>query len=309
MITLTGDNDFGRQQALETLIADFEAEHGALAIERLEGSDTTRAAIEAALQSIPFLASRKLVVLKEPSKLVEFSDHAEHILADVPESTDVIIVEPKLDKRKVYYKVLQKQTDFQNFAALDEQGLAKWLVERAHHAQATISMADARYLIERVGANQLLLANELDKLTLYDPKITRQTIELLTEASPQSSVFQLIEAAVMGKPAAALKLYAEQRAQKVEPAQIIALLTWQLHTLAVLKAAQQQAPDDIAKQAGLNPFVVRKNQSIAQRLSLQQLTELANELLQIDVALKRSYLDADEALQGYLLHLARSTSS
>lgn len=309
VITLTGGNDFGRQQALTALVSGFESEHGALAVERLEGSDTTPAAIEAALQSIPFLASRKLVILKEPSTNSEFSEQAEHILSDIPESTDVIIVEPKLDKRKSYHKILQKQTDFRDYPLLDGHGLATWLVERAKSQQATLQLADARYLIERVGGDQLLLANELDKLVLYDTQITRQTIELLTEASPQSSVFELVEAAVMGRPAEALKLYAEQRAQKVEPPQIIALLAWQLHILAVLKAARNQTPDDIAKQAGLNPFVVRKNQSIAQRLTLQQVTELASELLRIDTALKRSYLNADEALQDYLLRLARTTSS
>lgn len=309
VITLTGGNDFGRQQALTALVSGFESEHGALAVERLEGSDTTPAAIEAALQSIPFLASRKLVILKEPSTNSEFSEQAEHILSDIPESTDVIIVEPKLDKRKSYHKILQKQTDFRDYPLLDGHGLAAWLVERAKSQQATLRLADARYLIERVGGDQLLLANELDKLVLYDTQITRQTIELLTEASPQSSVFELVEAAVLGRPTEALKLYAEQRAQKVEPPQIIALLAWQLHILAVLKAARNQTPDDIAKQAGLNPFVVRKNQSIAQRLTLQQVTELASELLRIDTALKRSYLNADEALQDYLLRLARTTSS
>lgn len=306
--TLTGNNDFERQQALGSLVSEFEAAHGALAIERLEASDATRSAIEAALQSIPLLASRKLVILKELSNNNELTGEAEHILADIPSSTDVIIVEPKLDKRTSYYKFLQTQTDFRDYLQLDAHELATWLVERAQSQQAVLKPADARYLIERVGEDQLLLANELDKLILYDPNITRQTIDLLTEASPQSSVFELIEATLHGRPTDALALYAEQRAQKVEPPQIIALIGWQLHILAILVAAREQTVEEIAKQAGLNPFVVRKNQSIARQLSLAQVTEFTNELMRIDVALKTSYLNADEALQDYLLRLARATS-
>jgi DNA polymerase-3 subunit delta len=186
---------------------------------------------------------------------------------------------------------------------MDQHGLASWLTAEAKQKDGSLSLADARYLVERVGSNQQLLSNELEKLLLYDSKIDRRTIDLLTDPAPQSTIFQLLEAAFAGHAKTVLKLYAEQRAQKVEPAQVIAMLTWQLHVLAIVKAAGDRSVDTIAKEAKLNPFVIRKSQGIARKLSLSELKELINELLKIDVAMKRTAMDADDALQHYLLKL------
>jgi DNA polymerase-3 subunit delta len=305
IITLTGENSFGLQHELRQLVDTFVAEHGDLALERLDGQEVDFKQIYAALTSLPFLASRKMVVLRQPSSHKQFTEQVEQILGNLPETSDVIVVEPKLDRRLSYYKFLKKQTDYREFPELDINGLSRWLIEAAKAQNSSLSSGNARYLVERVGPKQQLLSNELEKLILYDAKITRQTIDLLTEPTPQSTIFQLLEAAFTGNPKRALELYTEQRALKVEPAQIIAMLAWQLNILAIIMTASDRSPDMIAKEARLNPFVVRKSQSVARNLSLVQLKKLVSELLKIDVATKRTNIDPDEALQHYLLAVAK----
>jgi DNA polymerase-3 subunit delta len=304
--TLTGANSFGLSQELRRLTDAFVAQHGDLALERADGQEAGFDKIREILTSLPFLASQKMVILREPSNNKQFAESAEQILGAVPDTTDVILVEPKIDKRLSYYKFLKKSTDFQEFPELDQNGLAVWLVETAKSQKGSLSLADARYLIERVGLNQQLLSNELDKLLIYNPQISRPTIDLLTEATPQSTIFQLLEAAFAGNTKRTLDLYAEQRALKVEPPQIIAMLAWQLHVLSVIKLAGDGSADQIAKDAKLNPFVVRKSQSIANKLSQGEVRQLVTNLLEIDTASKRTNLDADEALQHYLLSLTEN---
>jgi DNA polymerase-3 subunit delta len=304
VITLTGENSFGLGRELGQLVGAFVAEHGDLALERLDGQEADFDRLRAALAGLPFLASRKLVVLRQPSAQKQFAEQAEQILGSLPDTNDVIIIEPKLDKRLAYYKLLKNKTDYRDFTELDSNGLARWLVETAKAAGGSLSPAEARYLVERVGTNQQLLSNELAKLLLYDTAISRRTIDLLTGPAPQGTIFQLLEAAFAGDRRRALSLYAEQRALKVEPQQIIAMLAWQLHVLAVLKAAGDRPADAIAREARLNPFVVRNSQAIARQLSLAQLKKLVNDLLKIDIASKRTAVDADEALQHYLLVVA-----
>ena len=82
------------------------------------------------------------------------------------------------------------------------------------------------------------------------------------------------------------------------------MLAWQLHVLAIIKTAGDRSADQIAKDARLNPFVVRKSQNIARNLTPQELRTKISELLTIDTGSKRTNLDADEALQHYLLTLA-----
>lgn len=302
--TLTGENSFSLQAELTKLMRDFIELHGDLALERLDGAEAELNRISEALTSLPFLASAKMVILRAPSTNKEFVEQFEQLLSDVPETTDVILVEPKLDKRLAYYKWLTKNTDFHEFSQLDAAQLASWLTAQATDRGGRLSPSDARYLIERVGTDQQLLSNELDKLLLYNPTITRSTIELLTDAAPQSSIFELLEAAFAGQHKKVLQLYADQRAQKVEAPQIIAMLAWQLHVLAIIKTAGDRSADQIAKDARLNPFVVRKSQNIARRLTLQDLKSKISDLLEVDVKSKRTNLDIDEALQHYLLTIS-----
>lgn len=303
LTTLTGENSFLLQAACKRLIADFVAEHGDMALERLDGQEAPYDRMREALESLPFLASKKLVVLDSPSANKEFIEKAEGLLSGVPETTDVIIVEPKPDKRTSYFKFLKKSTELKMFDELDEFGLAKWLIDAAKERGGTLGQADAKFLVGRVGANQRLLSNELDKLLNYAPNITHETIELLTNETPQSTIFELLDAALAGNIKKALELYEEQRALRVEPQQIIAMLGWQLHVLAVVKTAGERDAATIAKEAKLNPFVVRKSQGLARRMSLSDIKKLVHDTLELDIRLKSEPIDADDALQHLLMSI------
>ena len=303
VITITGSNEFGRSTELRRVVSDFVELHGDLALERLDGEEHEFARIQEALTSLPFLVNKKMVVLQRPSGNGQFVEAAEGLLAGLPDTTELVLVDPKLDKRSSLYKLLKKQTDFRDFTALDEAQLARWLCNEARAAGAELSLADARYLIERVGRNQQLLAGELEKLRLYDPAITRASIELLTDMAPQSTIFALIEAAFAGNRQRALALYDEQRLLKVEPIQIIAMFAWQLHVLALVCAAKGQTAEQIAAAAKLNSYTVSKTMRLNQRISLSQVKQLVDELVSIDQRSKRESLDLDEALRTFIVRL------
>jgi DNA polymerase-3 subunit delta len=303
IVTLTGTNDFARSAELRKLVTAFVAEHTDMGLERLDGDEHDAARMRESTSAMPFLTARKMVVLREPGKQKAFAEHITDVLQDAADTTDLIIVEPKLDKRMAYYKTLKKETDFRELNELDAGGLARWAGEYAKARGGTLAAGDARGLVDRIGANQQLLQQELDKLLAYDLNVTHQNIGLLTEATPQSTVFELLDAAFAGRTKRAFELYREQRALKVEPQAIIAMLAWQLHVLAVIKTAGARSAEDIARAAKLNPYVVRKSQALARGLSLSALKAKIAALLELDLNLKTKSMDADEALQLYLLTL------
>jgi DNA polymerase-3 subunit delta len=298
LTTLTGENGFGLSQALRRVVDEFVAEHGDLGLVQLDGEETTYEQVREALESMPFLASRKLVVLRTPGAQKEFVERAQDLLTDVPEQIDVVIVEPKLDKRSSYYKWLKAHTDYQSFDQLDAGGLTRWLVSLAKHQGATLSSADARYLVERAGADQQLLGNELDKLISYSDTISRQSIDLLVEPAAQSTVFELLDALFEGNNQRAVRLYAEQRIMGVDPQQIIAMLGWQLHVLALVTAGRDKPDATIASEARISPYVVGKTRGLSRRLSGGQVRELVTQVLEIDAQSKRGAMDPDQALQN-----------
>ncbi len=302
MITiLTGENSFMLQRELRRIVGDFVAEHTDVALEQLDGEEAEFDRIRESLQSLPFLSTKKLVVLRAPSANKQFIEQAQELLTEVPETTDVVIVEPKLDKRLSYYKFLKKQSGYAEFAQLDNLQLSKWLVASAKEQGGSISQADATYLVNRVGINQQLLGNELAKLIQFNTSVTKQSIDDLTEREPQSTIFELLDAALAGQHKKALGLYQEQRAMKVEPQQILALLGWQLHVMALVKTAGDLDPGAIASRAKLNPFVVRKTQGIVGRMSTADLKKLIHEVFTLDIRLKSESIDADEALQNLIV--------
>lgn len=305
IITLTGENSFGLQGELRRLVVDFVAEHGDMALEQLEGDTADVARINEALQSVPFLSSKKLVVLRAPSLNKQFVEKVADILRDLGDATDVVIIEPKLDKRLAYYKFLKKSTDFRDFAAMDERALSRWLSEAATARGGKLAMADANYLVERVGADQQLLANELDKLLLYQPEISHATIDLMTDKAFQSKIFDLLDAAFAGNKRRTMELYEEQRSLKVDPLQIIAMLAWQLHILALLVYAGNRSADAVAGEAKISPYTARKSQATARKLSKADIKRYVADLLDIDKRARREPIDLDAALQLYLLNVGR----
>ncbi len=291
------------QVELRRLIDRFVKDYGDFGLEKLDGEEVGYERMTESLQSMPFLAGRKLVVLRSPSAQKAFTEQFEQLLPSIPEETDVIVVEPKLDKRTAYFKALKRLTEFSEFHELDERSLMSWLMSEATARGGKLSSGDARYLLSRLGPNQQLLSNELDKLLSYQPQISKESIDLLTEPLPQSSIFDLLDTAFRGQRGQALQLYREQRALKVEPQQILAMLAWQLHVLAIIKTAGERNVDDIARSAKLNPFVVRKSQALARKIRFEELRSLVRRSTELDARLKSSAIDADEALQNLLLEL------
>lgn len=304
IVCLTGENDAARSSALTQFIDTFVEKQGDMAVERLDGEEVNYERMAAAASSLPFLVPRKLVLLRTPGANKEFAEKLEAFVDAVAETNDVLIVEPKLDKRLSYYKQLKKLTDFREFAVLDAAGLARFAVEYVKMRGGSLALADARFLVERIGTNQLSLTHELDKLLTHGAQITRAAIEALTEQTPQSSVFELLDAAFIGDTKRAMALYEEQRAMQVEPQQILAMLIWQINILAIVKAAGQRSPDEIAREAKLSPYTVKKTAGLAHRVSYQRLKELVTLLRELDIRMKSEAVIPDEVIRYYLLQLA-----
>jgi DNA polymerase-3 subunit delta len=301
--TLSGTNYYLLKKRLDEIVSKFVAKHGEFALERIDAEETEPQAILEAVQSMPFLATRKLVVVRNLGSNKAASGQIEQIISSAGDSTELIFYEPSPDKRSSYYKLLKSKTQFEEFKELDSRELAKWLSQEAKSLGGELSLGDANYLVERVGQNQQQLASELQKLIIYSSKITRTTIDLLTQKTPQSKVFDLLDAAFGGNKALALELYEEQRIQKVEPQAIIAMMAWQLKLLALAKTGGQRTPQQIAKDAGLSPFPVIKAQNLAHKIDNQKLVDMVSEALAIDEKGKSTMIDLDEALKTYIITL------
>lgn len=301
IITIYGENSFGVRRRLNDLINAFTNKNGELALEKFDAEESETQSIIESIKALPFLSPRKMVVVRNGAGNSEFAGQIEQIIGSFPSSTDLILYEPKIDKRSSYFKMLQKHTKLENYPNLDKAKLAKWLVDEAKKQNSKLSLADASYLVERLGENQEMLFNELSKLAIYDSDISKENINLLTEPTPQSKVFDLLDAAFGGQKSKALELYADQRAQKVEPAMILAMIGWQLRLMSFVKLAGSRKPTQIAKDSGVNPYPLNKARALASKISDKELKGMVDKAAEIDIKSKTAGLDLDEALKTYIV--------
>lgn len=304
-IALSGANAFLRNEKLQQLTQNFVKEHGDLALEKIEAEATEYNQIIGAVESLPFLASKKMVILHDLSLNKEASEKLEDLIRLAGDTTDLVIVESKVDKRSAYFKQLKKTTDFHEFNELDDSTMTNWLVNEAQALGATLTRSDASYLVQRVGVNQLKLSHELQKLIQYNPRITKQTINELTAENPSSTIFNLIDSIFSGNVAHAMRIYDEQRQQKVEPQAIQGMLVWQMHAVAIAASAPSSVNTaQIAKDSSMSPYVIQKSQRIAQAMGRTKVIEFMKLLRDFDYRSKREVFDYDEALRYAILSLA-----
>jgi DNA polymerase-3 subunit delta len=300
IISLVGRNDFLRQRKLQQLTAQFLKKENELALERIDASEAEFNQILDAVQSVPFLASKKMVVVRELSANKQAAQNIEQLISAVSPTTELIVVEPEPDKRTAYFKELKRLTELEEFNELDIHQLTRWLMDEAKNHNVNLSQNTAGLLVERIGTNQAILASELDKLITYNPDVSQESIELLTEKNPQSKVFDLLDAMFGGNKQKAMQLYDEQRAQKVEPQAILALIVWQLQMLTLAKLGTGKTSTQIAQEAKVSPYPLTKAQALAAKLSTAKLHEMIEEALQIDYRSKTRGLDLDEALKTFI---------
>lgn len=283
--TLCGENTFEVRQALDTVVTAFVQQHGANAVERLEGAATTVTQLREAVSAVSLFAPQRLVVLKNPSANKELFAALDELVSAVPDGSTLVVVDGSLDKRTKTYKTLKAATDFREFAALSEPQLLKWMQQKVSEGKGEMTPAAARLLLEYVGTDQWQLASEIEKLLACQSKITEETIRALVTPNLQASAFALLDAALAGRAEAAQRQLRQLRASS-DPYEFFGLLVWQANALALVAAAPKMSSAELASQSGLKPFVVQKSQGLVGRMGTAKVRAIVEVLATLDMQLK-----------------------
>lgn len=250
----------------------------------------------------PFLVESKLVILNQPSETAELRDFLTEKFKEVPETTHLVIVEGKVDKRTGYYKQLKKYGE--EMKPLDERQVTEWVNMTVKDRGGKLGFKQTQMLVRRAGTDQWRLHNELEKL-LPLGDVSLEQIEELVELNPQDTIFSLLDELTRGNTQTAVSYYDSLRAQQLEPLYIMSMLTWQMENILLVASAGQRNDNEIARDAGINPYVVQKTRSVAGKLGRKSLEKALELLINTDEKLKTTAIDADEALKLLLVNLSR----
>ncbi len=296
-----GENWFGLHSEVEDLISTHINNHGQYSVEKIDGASADYSLVSNSLQSVSMFEESKLVVIYDLSQNKELAEKIKELTNTLSDSTELIIVESSIDKRSSYYKYLKTLKDFKEFKDLPESELPRWAVDFTTNQNGTIDYADANYLVQRVGANQTILSQELTKLVQYSPEVSRDNIDNLTDENPTSTIFNLIDAVFSGDKKKAIDIYSQQRLSKVEPQAISGMMIWQLHLVALCLYSRGKSAQQLSSESGASSYAISKAQIIAQRMGPDRLKKSLDLLRSIELTSRRQNYDYDSALKLAIL--------
>ncbi|MBM7691829.1 DNA polymerase-3 subunit delta [Peribacillus deserti] len=283
--------------------------------------DLEETPIEAALEDVetlPFLGERKLVFLqnaffltaeKNKSKVEHEVSRLEAYLADPAPYSIVAITAPyeKLDERKKITKELKRKTTILEAKKLNEQELRVWVRERAAASNVQIEEAAINLLMEISGTNLMLLANEIEKLSLYaeEKLINTEMVEKLVAKSFEQNIFTLIDKILQRKIEPALTIYYELLRQNEEPIKILSVMAGQIRMLYQVKELVRQGygQQKIASVLKVHPYRVKLALEKAGSFSEKELIRLIYQLAEADYQMKTGQAEKRLAIELILLKM------
>lgn len=254
MITvLTGENNFEITRATEQIVASFDG-----AAEKIDGTELELKQLPDLLMGGTLFADKRLVIIKNISENKALWAVLTDWLPRVSEDVQLVLVDEKLDKRTKTYKNLQKYADVHEFKLWSERDSSqaeKWTTEEAKNLGFELDKDNARLLVARVGVDQWLLWQALQKLAVAK-EVTSVVIEELIDANPTENVFNLFEAALKSD-ARRVKQMIETLQLSEDPYRLFGLMSGQAFQLLGLTLTERSSVE-VAKDLGAHPFVLQK---------------------------------------------------
>jgi DNA polymerase-3 subunit delta len=279
-------------------------------------------------QTMPFLAERRLVVLRElpllSAKRKKGDSDAESETADAGDddtealiryaanpvsfTTLVITAGESVDTRRRATKALLGAGPAIECKPMKEPEAAAWAQDQAGRLGSRMGLEAATLLVDKVGTDLRAIMSELEKLQMYvgaGKEIRSQDVETLVPGSGQSSIFDLVDALGDRAAANALRVLDKMLLYGEPPLRILFMITRQVRMILLTRTLENRRmhPKDAAARVGVPPFLFQKLQRQARRFSRQELVRAMERLLQADLALKSGH-DPQVVLQTLIIELA-----
>jgi DNA polymerase III subunit delta len=294
--------DAQREEILSLAVGDADPQTAL----RVFDSDVELAEVLDELRTIPFLAPRRVVIVRDADGFVSaHRTQLETFLESAPSTSTLILMVNSWPSNTRLFKLV-KRIGLATECNVPARGLERFLTQSATKRGKKIARDAAQLLAEWVGADLARLDGEMEKLALYvDPRevIDASDVAALVTATAGPASFALRNALTDGDSRAALKALGLMLTQRGEEFKVLGMIASQLRQ--ALKGYQLQAAGRPPQDA-LNPRTPyqAKNAFVAMlaRRSPARVREDFRRLIRTDLGMK-SGLDAASALQELVISL------
>jgi DNA polymerase III subunit delta len=316
---LYGNNEF----AIARKRKDFESEFSDpttadMNTTHLDARSMSENDLNNAVNAMPFLAPKRLVLLSNPSgkfnnpatrkKFLEFAEKA-------PDSAKLVIheiIEPKGAEKHWLVKWAEKNKTLvraQAFFLPKQHDMPGWIINEAKNQGGQIEPPAAARLSEMVGVDTRQAGMELAKLLAYvnwERPVRGSDVEAVCIVTSQQSVFDFVDALSQGNGKVAQKLL-HRLLENEDAFSLWGMVVRQFRLLIQAREILDGRgnKDDVARALGVHPFVAEKTTGQAGRFTMESLEGIYRRLLKIDEQVKTSQITLDLALDTLVMELAR----
>jgi DNA polymerase III subunit delta len=316
---LFGNDEFAITRKLKEFESDFADPTSAdMNTARLEARLTSEDDLNNAVNAMPFLAKRRLVLLQNPSskynnpsvrkKFLEFVGKA-------PETTRLVMyesVEPKEAEKHWLVKWAEKNSKLAQTKAFMLPRLKEmtgWIINETKNQNGQIEPRAAEMLKDMVGVDTRQAGMEIAKLLAYvnwARQVTAQDVEAVCIVTSQQSVFDFVDALANGNGKVAQHLL-HRLLESEDEFSLWGMVVRQFRLLIqareILDGRGNQ--NDVARALGVHPFVAEKTTHQAARFSIEALEYIYHKLLTIDEGVKTSQITLDLAMDTLVVELTQ----
>jgi DNA polymerase III subunit delta len=269
-----------------------------------------------ALNAMPFLASKRLVTLANPSS--KYNNPAtrkkfEEYISKAPDTVKLVIheiIDAKEAQKHWLIKWAEKNSELvktQAFMLPKQRDMAGWIVNEAKNQNGKIEPTAAAKLGEMVGVDTRQAGMEISKLLAYvnwARPVQTSDVEAVCIVTSQQSVFDFVDALSQGNGKTAQKLL-HRLLENEDPFSLWGMVVRQFRLLIQAREILDGRgnKDDVARALGVHPFVAEKTTGQANRFTMESLESIYRHLLTIDERVKTSQITLDLALDTLVVEL------
>ncbi len=284
---IAGEESLLRDDALAELRGAVLGEGAAdFNFDRLEGSSASAGALLDSVRTLPVMAPRRLVVLRDPEAARgssrELTEAVAEAVAELPSGSEtvLVVVAEKADRRARWVKAVGAPALIDCRAPRGGRQVAAFVRVEAQRQGVDLERGVAELLAERIGPQLLMLRQEIAKVSLLagdGKRVTRAQVVVGASDVAEEPVWDLTDAIGEGRAADALAALAKLLRVGAAPPMLLGALASHFRRLL-----NQSSGGVVAGP----PFVQRKLEGQARRYSERRLLACLGAIHQADLALK-----------------------
>ncbi len=273
----------------------------------LYGWEAEPSMVEEFLQTLPFLADRRLLVLREVQSFSAWKRLVEY-LKDPNPSSCLLMTSSELKKKDPLYKGVSSKTAVIERKKLYGPALVKWVISRFSSLGMEADEGIARTLIEVAGSGLMELSHEIEKISLFagDRTAVQQTDLEATVPGGVESIFSLTDAVGEGNKPRAFKLLRTLIDNGNRPEFIVHMIVRHQRQLLRGKSfvSAGRTPREAAQEVGIRfPGLREKYAKQLERTTEEKLENRIKKISECDLKLKTSSIHDEILLDELLVNL------